>query len=134
MAILSDSVMPLAADWAETQLPCSPSTLAGSDVAAKTLRDLEAFETNGAALGELPAKDSEKGDGPLAEQGSNDNGTADEVAPCKSLYIVHVRTRLAMWKPPRWRRRTRSGSGNDLKLKNENVFHKHRGFFDLSPV
>lgn len=72
MAVLSDSVMPLAADWVETQLPCSPTSLAGSNVAAATLADLHTFEAQAAAERreaepQVPADLGEKGDGAESE-------------------------------------------------------------------
>lgn len=42
--ILSDSMLPEASHFAETQLPCSPSQLAATDVAFETLKKLDAHD------------------------------------------------------------------------------------------
>ena len=44
MMVLSDSVLPAATHLDDTYLPCSPDQLKHTDVAAKTLRDLDAHD------------------------------------------------------------------------------------------
>jgi hypothetical protein len=46
MLVLGDSLLPThaASTFDETQLPCSPSQLQNTDVAAATLRDLDEHE------------------------------------------------------------------------------------------
>lgn len=41
MLLLSDSMLPSAGPYDETQLPCSPNQLMNSDVALETVRSVE---------------------------------------------------------------------------------------------